>query len=303
MKKTLLIFTILCYSCGQIMAQSGTASTTIKPMNKPEKVSVIISGKARSYYALSNAEPSVILVQGPGILKVHTRCHYKMGEKGKVEFSVIYTIDGTEEQSVTLISTEPSKQAVYPVGAEGTPGELQSFEIELLRGDHSIELKLGENSTNVAARYLFTPTKVKKQEWMSFSPLQPSEPVDLISKEITTVYYRFSPEIPLIIDVVGPTELRVLTRTENHFQMKGRINYRVQVRENSQVINTYQFSSNVSEVAVYRDENDLIPGTACEFVIYVPKGKHVYEVIPLDQDKKTLLGRVLIPVKDIKLTE
>jgi len=108
-------------------------------------------------------------------------------------------------------------------------------------------------------------------------------------------------EKPLKVDIIGPTELRVLTRTENHFQMKGRINYRVQVKENGSVINTYQLYSKVSEVAVYKDEKDLIPGVACEFVIYVPKGNHVYEIVPLDKDKSTLLGRLLIPVKDVNL--
>jgi hypothetical protein len=36
-------------------------------------------------------------------------------------------------------------------------------------------------------------------------------------------------------------------------------------------------------------------------VIFVPEGKHVYEIIPLDKDKSSLLGRLLIPKKDVKL--
>jgi hypothetical protein len=54
-------------------------------------------------------------------------------------------------------------------------------------------------------------------------------------------------------------------------------------------------------VAVYKDVKDLIPGTACEFVIYVPKGKHTYELLPLDKDKGSLLGRLLLPKKDVLL--
>jgi hypothetical protein len=138
---------------------------------------------------------------------------------------------------------------------------------------------------------------------MAYSPSLPSEPVELISKESTTSYYRFSQAKPLKIEIFGPTELRVLTRTENHFQMKGRINYRIQVRENGLILNTYQLNSKVSEVAAYKDVKEMIPGTACEILVYVPKGKHIYEILPLDQDKSTLLGRLLIPVKDIKLEQ
>jgi len=85
--------------------------------------------------------------------------------------------------------------------------------------------------------------------------------------------------------------------------MKGRIHYRIQIRENGKVINTYQLNSRRSEITVYKDDNELVPGKACEFVIIVPKGKHLYEIVPLDQDKNTVLGRFLMPEKDVKLVK
>ncbi len=110
-------------------------------------------------------------------------------------------------------------------------------------------------------------------------------------------------EKPLKVEINGPTELRVLTRIENHYQMKGRIHYRVQVKENGHLTSTYQLNSRRSEIAVYKYDKELIPGKACEFVIDVPKGRHTYEVLPLDKDKKTLLGRFLLPKKDVKLEQ
>ena len=196
---------------------------------------------------------------------------------------------------------ERSKKATYLKGSLGVPGQLEDFEIVLGRGNHTIEVKLKDKNIPVANRYIFTPVKKKKQEWIAFSPKQPSEPVDLISRESTVNYYRFSMEKPVKIEIFGPTQLRVLTRIENHYQMKGRIHYRLQVKENSKVINTYQLSSRRSEIAVYKDNKELIPGKACEFVINVPKGKHTYEIIPLDKDKNSMLGRFLLPKKDVKL--
>ena len=102
---------------------------------------------------------------------------------------------------------------------------------------------------------------------------------------------------------MGPTQLRVLTRIENHYHMKGRIHYRVQVKEDSRIVNTYQLSSRRSEITMYRENTELIPGKACEFVINVPKGKHIYEVTPLDKDKSTVLGRILFPEKDVSNEE
>lgn len=301
MKKIHLVLLPLILFYSGIMAQSAEKSIHLKPTNFQKKVTTIIAGKTRNYYSLSSVEPSIITIQGPGMLKVNTRGQFKPVEGDLLKYVIVYTVDGGQQKSVTISAVKRTKEATYSDGTLGVPGQLKSFEIELLRGNHTIEFKLQESSINVAARYSFTPIKVKKQEWLAFSPNQPSEPVDLISRETTTAYYRFSMVKPLKVEIIGPTELRVLTRTENQYQMKGRINYRVQVKENSIVIYTYQLNSKLSEIAVYKDAKELIPGTACEFVIYVPKGKHTYEILPLDKDKSTLLGRLLIPKKDVIL--
>jgi hypothetical protein len=301
MKKILLVLLPLVLFYSGMIAQSGGKSLHLKPTNFGKKTPIIISGKTRNYYSLNIADPSIITVQGPGTMKVSTRGQFKPGEGNLIKYVIVYSIDGGEQKSVAISDVARSKEAAYSDGTLGVPGQLKTFEIELLRGNHTIEFKLRENTISVAARYSFKPAKVKKQEWLAFSPMQPSEPVDLISRETTTAYYRFSTEKPLKVEIIGPTELRVMTRTENQFQMKGRINYRVQVKENNIVLNTYQLHSKLSEIAVYKDVKELIPGTACEFVIYVPKGKYTYEILPLDKDKSTLLGRLLLPKKDVRL--
>jgi hypothetical protein len=301
MKKTIILLLALLPLFAAVHAQTAPKSVSLKPAKIEKKVTTVVSGKSRSYYSLGITEPSVISVQGPGTLVVNTRVQFYAGEKGPKKYTVLYAIDGGAVKSEAVSNVDPSKQGAYEDVSLGVPGELKSFEIELLRGSHTIEFRLKENAMNVAARYVFTPAKIVKQEWLAFSPMLPSEPVDLISKESNTEYYRFSMEKPLKVEIIGPTELRVMTRTENQYQMKGRINYRVQVKEKGVVINTYLLYSKVSEVAVYKDEKALIPGTATEFVIYVPEGKHIYEILPLDKDKSSLLGRLLIPVKDVKL--
>jgi hypothetical protein len=301
MKRAVLTIFVLIISFTVIYPQSAGESRAMKPVGYQKKITTIISGKARSYYALSTTEASIINVQGPGILKVNTRAQFRPGETDVLRYTVLYTLDGGQQKSMAIKDAGRSDKATYQDGTLGVPGELKTFEIELSRGSHTLEFKLRDIAFNVAARYVFTPAKLKKQDWMAFSPMQPSEPVDLVAREAHTLYYRFSNEKPLKVEILGPTELRVLTRTENHYAMKGRIYYRVQVRENGTVINTYQLNSKVSDVAVYKDIKDLIPGTACELVIYVPEGKHIYELVPLDKDKSTLLGRILIPQKDISV--
>ena len=301
MKKILFILSVLIVCHPGIMAQSDGKSTSLKPTSYQKRVTTIIAGKSRDYYSLSSVTPSIITLQGPGILRVNTRGRFKPGEGTVIKYEVLYTVDGGEQKSVAISNVERSKDATYENGTLGVPGQLKDIEIELGRGIHNIAFKLKDNTYSVACRYVFTPTKEKKQEWIAFSPKLPSEPVDLISGETTTGYYRFSKEKPLKIEIIGPTELRVLTRIENHFEMKGRIHYRLQVKELDKVVNTYQLSSERSETAVYKENKELVPGKACEFVIIVPKGKHTYVITPLDEDKNTVLGRLLIPKKDVTL--
>ena len=301
MKKIQITLLILIFSVSGIIAQSSNKSRSLKPTNFQKKVTTIVSGKSRSYYSLSTDKSSTINVRGPGKLRVITRGRFVPKQGDEINYEILYTINGADVRTVKMNSVERSKKATYLKGSLGVPGQLEDFEIELERGINTVEFFLKEKKIPVAVRYIFTPTKKKKQEWIAFSPKQPSEPVDLISRESTVNYYRFSMGKPMRIEINGPTQIRVLTRTENHYQMKGRIHYRIQVKEKGEIINTYQLSSRRSEIALYKNNKELIPGKACEFVINVPKGRHIYELIPLDKDKNSLLGRFLIPKKDVKL--
>jgi len=49
------------------------------------------------------------------------------------------------------------------------------------------------------------------------------------------------------------------------------------------------------------DNNELVSVKDCEFVIIVVKGKHNYEIMLLDEDKNSVLGRLLLPKKDTRL--
>jgi len=103
----------------------------------------------------------------------------------------------------------------------------------------------------------------------------------------------------LKIKVTGPTTLRVLNRVEFDYKMKGRLNYRVEVREDKRLKNTYMLCADRSDVTKYRREKKKTPGKANEIVINVPSGTHIYEIVTLD--KYLILGRILFPKKDISL--
>jgi hypothetical protein len=299
--KIFVIALLLLLFADPISADSKTK--LLKPKNAKEKVTIIISGKNRSYYPLIQKESLVVTTKGPGKLKIITRAQIKSQQKKIVNYSVYYSLNGSPKVKAEFDDVNQDVKSKFKNEALGSPGTGEELILELGRGEHTIEVWQASTNPQVVARFLFTPTKETKINWVSLSVLYPNEPVSLVTNEDLVTYYRFSSKKPLKIRITGPTTLRILSRVENQYQMKGRINYRLQVKEDGEIKNTYMLSSVRSEVTVYRKGCGRIPGKAREIVVYVPKGKHIYEVIPLDKDKDTILARVLFPKKDVKLKE
>jgi hypothetical protein len=217
----------------------------------------------------------------------------------ELDYRVIYNLDGMGEQFLDAEGVSRSANARYKDASFGAPGNSEDLTITIGAGYHSVELKLPVSVPGVSARYLFTPRKQKKTKWVSLAPRSPVEPVDLLAGEGTAHYYRFSPERPLRIDIIGPTELRIMTRVENSFDMKGKTNYRLQIKEEGKVLQSFQLSSTRSETTTYRNNPKLVPGKARVIVFKVPRGRQHYEIVPLD--KTSVLGQIMFPQKDAKL--
>jgi hypothetical protein len=299
--KFLVLILLLCTPLSLFSADSKTK--VLKPTNVKSKITTIISGKKRIYYPLSFKDASIISVKGPGKLKIITRVQFLNTKNQTLDYKVYYRIDGTEKIEEDFKDVKRSEHANYKIDSIGMPGTGENFLIELASGEHTIELWSGANNPKVTTRYLFTQTKEKKHEWTLLCPLFPNEPVDLVARETVVHYFRFSKDKPLRIKVFGPTLLRVLNRLENHYKMKGRINYRLQVKEDGTIKHTYLLNSIRSEITTYKNDVTKIPGKAKEIIINVPDGKHIYEIVPLDKDKDNVLCRILLPKKDVKLEE
>lgn len=300
MKKLSFCLMMIALLCFNICALNAQGRKSISPASYKKEVSINVEGKSRAYYFLDSDRKSVITVKGPGKLQVLSRVQFVPSQKGKVNYNILYTVDGGTQKEIKVKSADRSTRSTFADGALGVPSHMTKTEILLNRGTHTIEFNLPKNSPGVAVRFIFTPTKEKKREWIGFYTAQSSDIVELVANETSVSYYRFSAEKPLRVEVIGPTELRVFTRVEFTYNMRGNVHYRVQVKNNDRIINTYQMSSRRSEATSYLHGKDLVPGKACEFIINVPPGKQVYELLPLDKDKNSILVRMMIPKVDVK---
>lgn len=296
-----LIFILLLIITSSFLTLAGSNTKVIKPQNATSKTTMIIWGKNRTYYPLTYNHSTIINAKGPGTLKIITR--QRIQSPGPKDYSIYYSVNGEPKITVNFNNVRRDGKSSFLNKELGHPGTAGIFLIELARGENTIELWRRSEKPLIDARYLFTAINEKKINWISMSPLFPNEPVSLVTNEEVYTYYRFNENKPLKIKVAGPTTLRILNRIENHYQMKGRINYRIQVKEDKEVKNTYQLSSVRSDVTVYKKKCGRTPGKANEIIITVPGGTHRYEIIPLDKDKNSMLARILFPKKDVKIKE
>jgi len=304
MKKNLKIivaFIIIILTFSSFFWQVVSKTKVLVPKNARSSIKIIISEKNLKYYPLSNEEATILSVRGPGKLKIITRGQITDEQKKSLDYFIYYRINGGRKIKVEFSNVKADKNASFKSNLIGFPSIGENVIIEISRGENTIEIWNGTSKPNIYTRSLFTEIKEKKIDWVKISPMYPNEPVSLITNEDVLSYFRYSSSKFLKIRITGPTVLRILNRVEFNFKMKGRINYRIEVKEDNKFINTYMLCSDRSDVTRYKNDGKKTPGKANEIVINVPSGTHTYELVSLDNF--TVLARILFPKKDIKLEE
>ena len=271
------------------------------PKNSNSVTEINISGKFLKYYEISTDRGTILNVRGPGKLKLITRGKLSSDSRDAITYHLSYRINGGKKIKVDFNNVKADNKSFFKNELVGIPTIGENIIAELARGENTIEIWNESGNSKIFIRSLFTEIKEKKIDWVKMSPSYPNDPVSLVTNEDVVSYFRFSSSKPLTVKITGPTVLRILNRVEFDYKMKGKINYRIEVKEDKKLINTYMLCSDRSDVTRYKKDGKKTPGKANEMVINVPSGTHKYELIPLDN--YTVLARILFPKKDIKLEE
>jgi hypothetical protein len=292
---TLILFII------SVQCLAAPKTKVLIPKKAKSSISINISGKSLNYYPTSVDEASILTVRGPGKLKIITRGNLNSKNNKVLNYVVHYRINGGEKIKADFNNVKSDINSYFDDTSLGFPTVGENINVELSRGENTVEVWSGSANPKICFRTLFTEIKEKKIDWVKISPMYPNEPVSLVTNEDVVSYFRYSSSKSLKIKVTGPTVLRVLNRVEFDYKMKGKINYRIEVKEDKKVKNTYMLCTDRSDISRYKNDGKKTPGKANEIVINVPAGTHTYKLLPLD--KYTVLARILFPKKDITLEE
>jgi len=292
-KTVIIVFLLQCVTFSK--------TKVVIPNNSNSSVTINISGKKLKYYNISAEAATILAIRGPGKLKIITREHLKTKNKKPLNYLLYYRINGGNKIKVEFDNVKADENAFINIGSEGYASVGENIIVELSRGENTVEIWSGSENPKIYIRSLFSETREKKIDWVRLSPMYPNDPVSLVTNEDVLSYFRYSSGKSLKIKITGPTVLRVLNRVEFDYKMKGKLSYRIEVKEDKKLKNTYMLCSDRSDVTKYKKNGKMIPGKANEIVINVPAGTHKYELVPLDN--YTFLAKILFPRKDITLDE
>ncbi|MGA9116163.1 MAG: hypothetical protein WB626_05255 [Bacteroidota bacterium] len=290
-----MLVTLGAVCLGLVRPEAGSAGDReLTPRPGRPGAAVFVGGRVRSYHLLDARRGSTLHVRGPGEVRFVGRAVFRPGDGDTLRYAIRTRVDGGAPGRKEFTARR-SRLAAFRPDSAGVPGEARQFVIRLGRGEHTVRFLQGDSLPAVVGRYLFRPSRLRRQKWAAVTPRSPLDPVELVAGGESVRTYRFSATEPLVLEVQGPTELRLLTRVEHATAMQGALHYRLQVRRGGKVVNTYLLSSRQSGSTAYRENRSRVPARAREIILSVPRGPNRYTILPLDEDKGAILAQAFIP--------
>jgi len=271
---------------------------TLMPSEYGQSRTFNISGRDRTYFSIEKGKSLSIQVKGPTKIRILTRLEFDNKSTQTVWYDVQYSMDNqpVERASFTSRPVEIARDNQQPGRLLGF---LREHSIEVPAGIHSYSFQVVNGLQRIWMRVQEQKSAyVKNLARVSLQPHEYKKAVDLEVKEKITTYYRIGAGDDVKIDVIGPTNLQILTRLEFDNTMRGEQKYRLQILEGEQVVVTYSFNTSLSDVSHYIEPSSNLLSRGEKSSLDVPAGNHSYRIVLLDENRTALI-KLLIPEKDL----
>jgi len=279
-----------------VAAQVSAAADwkSFRPADHSAKISISVEGKERTYYHFTVDEPLTFSVEGPTRVKILTRVRVP-NDRETVEYGVSISRDGVHVETVEK-EAYPKESAFYVAFMNFRPGVIRRIYIDVPTGRHGYELR-AVGGPSVDAR-LFESAR-SKPSLVSIAPRDYDSVETLYYRDKELTYYLMTKDALVVLDVIGPTSIKVNTRMLYDATMLSKQTYIVGVRAPGAPEDLYKIDGEPSQTVVLRDRSDVIPGALRHFVLEVPKGAHTYEFRLVDAAAGGLAVKFYIPRGDL----
>lgn len=270
-----------------------TVWSSVKPLGSPAGVKLVSAGKTFTYYAF-DGEGASVRVKGPVRLRILVRAHFVAGDAAKRTLALEVSVDGGEPKT-TRFECRRSKETAYAEGSAGdAPGGREEVILDLAEGEHTVRAKSDAKAWGAFA----VPSKKKKILRTDMAPDAFERAVEEISQERERTWYFGTQEKPVVLEVTGPTTLRVYAALNFDASMRTATDWKLEALLDGSVAAEKAWRSSRSHTRSYPDEKTLVPGQMESFDLPVPAGRHRIELRPAGSLSAAF--RLLIPTADVK---
>jgi hypothetical protein len=289
----LTIATILALAVASSDAPCATWSS-LAPAKSGAKADILVGSKTLTYYRFDSVAPLVLSVEGPTRLKILTRVRIP-NDREEEAYTVVVTRDA--EHPTTYEFTAPvSTDAHYVSFNSYRPGAIRRVYIDVPTGQHGYEI-LAAGDAVVDARPFESAAKSPSR--VSIAPREYAAVETFYYRDKELTYYILTESTPVVLDVVGPTTIKVNTRLMFDRTMRGGQSYVLGVREYGEPEQLYKIEAEPSETVTSRDRSDVIPGALRHFMLEVGRGARTYEFRLADAVGGAVALKFYIPRGDL----
>jgi len=261
-----------------------------------ERVRINVSGNNKIYYEASARDDVMIEITGPASMHIITRIELTDGRRSR-EYRYQWRLDEGDWLAVNHY-TKPSEAATLQGAGEISVSRRDDLEVPEGTHRYSFRPAPGEE------RRIFFRITTRSRDPLRNAELTPLQPAvfgdvwQVIVGETNFDYYVARAGEDIVLDVVGPTTVKVISRLDYDALMMGDKSYRIKVHEDGRLKNTYAVHAKPSSVAFYEKQKGRLPSKGSTFFVSVPEGPHSYRFEFVDGDQ-TSLFRFYIPRTDL----
>jgi hypothetical protein len=271
-------------------AQAGEWSR-VQPLSGsaiPQRL--IIKGKTRTYHRAAKLR---LTVTGPGAVKIISRWVGTRPAGRDTSYSLQVNL-GRKSKRERFTTTRSGIAGV--AGSKAWVGESRTMLLTLPPATMVLSMDAPEPEVHV--RVFRSEKPLRLGTLRSKGPDKYDAVERLVMQERQRKYYRGTADVPVELEIIGPTTLVVYARLEFSYDMKGIQNFGIHIAEDSKIFQTFAWSTRRSDVARYIDRDDLIPSPGQKAVLQVPRGLHHW-VFTSTGGMKDVLFRFLLPERDL----
>ncbi len=268
------------------LAAAAADWKSVTPASSAGRTQIMVDSKTLSYHRATDETPVRFVVEGPTRVKVLTRLRVPTSVT-TMDYAVHVACDGAP-LTVENMSTESAGPAATYLALEMfSPGKIRRFYLDVPTGRHAYDLTAGPRTT-VDLRVFEAVDRVPQR--VSLAPRSYAGVETLLARDNELTYYLATETEPVVLEVSGPTTIKVNARLVFDMEMRGEHSYMIGIRSwggassetpggdssGGGAETIYRLESKASTTLTCRDRGDVLPGALRTFDLPVAEGQHTF---------------------------